>query len=127
MIIDFYLLCLSEVLLSKEGGPNNSDSEDERSLKSTKIELRECHLRCPPVEDDGIPPKNGCGSVYVVFASIMASLGGVLFGYDIGRVWPSHCNQITAFTSHRHLRFCSYCYLVTIVKLKIRFMLPFRK
>lgn len=77
-----------EVLLSKDSALNLSDSEDDSAIKSTKIELQECHLRSAPVEDDGIPSQNSCGSIYVVFASIMASLGGVLFGYDIGRVGP---------------------------------------
>lgn len=81
----FFIL---EVLLGKDSALNRSDSEDDSALKSTKIELQECHLRSAPVEDDGIPSQNSCGSIYVVFASIMASLGGVLFGYDIGRVGP---------------------------------------
>lgn len=78
------LLEEEEVLLGKDSALNRSDSEDDSALKSTKIELQECHLRSAPVEDDGIPSQNSCGSIYVVFASIMASLGGVLFGYDIG-------------------------------------------
>ncbi|XP_062586008.1 solute carrier family 2, facilitated glucose transporter member 12-like isoform X1 [Saccostrea cucullata] len=74
----------SEVLLSKVSAADNSDSDDHSAVNSTKIELQECHLQTAPVEDDGIPSKSTCGSIYVVFASIMASLGGVLFGYDIG-------------------------------------------
>ncbi|XP_061191891.1 solute carrier family 2, facilitated glucose transporter member 12-like isoform X4 [Saccostrea echinata] len=74
----------SEVLLSKVTAADNSDSDDDSAVKSTKIELQECHLQTAPVEDDGIPSKSTCGSIYVVCASIMASLGGVLFGYDIG-------------------------------------------
>lgn len=80
--------CFLEVLLSKDSALNLSDSEDDIAIKSTKIELQECHLQSVPVEDDGIPSQNSCGSIHVVFASIMASLGGVLFGYDIGRVGP---------------------------------------
>ncbi|XP_048760030.1 solute carrier family 2, facilitated glucose transporter member 12-like isoform X2 [Ostrea edulis] len=78
------LLEEEEVLLSNVSFPVNSDSEDDSAVKSTKIELQECHLRNAPVEEDGILHRSACGSIYVVCASIMASLGGVLFGYDIG-------------------------------------------
>lgn len=100
----FLYFSFLEVLLSKDSALNLSDSEDDSAIKSTKIELQECHLRSVPVEEDGIPSQHSCGSIHVVFASIMASLGGVLFGYDIGRVGPLFAIR-SRYASCRQLEF----------------------
>ncbi|KAK3089696.1 hypothetical protein FSP39_005693 [Pinctada imbricata] len=76
----------TEILLKKlspSGG--ESDEEDGSILQFDKIELEGRHLTAltavVDVEDTSRSP---CGSCYVVLASVMASLGGILFGYDIG-------------------------------------------
>lgn len=84
----FCFILFTEILLKKYASKNlsDSDSEDGSMLQFTQIELEEQHLTQPVVEEHSASSKGSSvwGSCYVVMASIMASLGGILFGYDIG-------------------------------------------
>ncbi|KAJ8305956.1 hypothetical protein KUTeg_016501 [Tegillarca granosa] len=88
-----------EILLKKYASKHlsDSDSEDGSLLQFTQIELEEQHLTQPVVNEHSLSSKNSSvwGSCYVVMASIMASLGGILFGYDIGFFIDSYGRRLT--------------------------------
>ena len=66
----------------KSGRLSDAESDEESIIKYTELELERRHLKDVPVQTghkERLPP------CYVLVAAAMASLGGVLFGYDIGK------------------------------------------
>ncbi|XP_060559321.1 solute carrier family 2, facilitated glucose transporter member 10-like isoform X2 [Ruditapes philippinarum] len=70
-----------ETLISRHG---NQDSDD--GAGEFQMELSEQHVESGevPTTPGEAPPSKVWACFYVISASVMASLGGVLFGYDMG-------------------------------------------
>lgn len=89
----------SETLISRQ---DEHDSDD--GTMEFQIELPEQQVGSVrgSAASAASPPSKAWAWFYVISASIMASLGGVLFGYDMGKKWAvidcferSFCHGLT--------------------------------
>ena len=70
-----------ETLISRHG---NQDSDDGAGEFQMEISEQQNDSQDNPTSQSEVPPSKMWACFYVISASVMASLGGVLFGYDMG-------------------------------------------
>lgn len=74
----------SETLISRHDSQESDDVEFQMELSEQR---NDNFTDTPSPAPAGPSPSKTWAWIYVISASVMASLGGVLFGYDIGKVY----------------------------------------